>query len=118
MRRRIGRLLRRYADHVAPDQDASPDCEPLIVALEMVRAAARAESAADAVRPVAFALSSVDEKYLPAIAIHLAVLLGHPPRLPRSTPVETAEWVEELSVLLTFDELVRPLRDQAPGSQD
>lgn len=111
MRRHVGRLLRRYADRLAPDQDASPDCEPLVVALAMVRAAAGAEDPAGAVRPVARELIQIDEKYLPAIAVHLAVLLAHPPRAPRSTPAETGAWADDMRVFLEFDALVRPLRE-------
>lgn len=97
---------------------ASPVEEPLAVALEMVRAAASARSSTEAVSAVVEVLARRDERVAPLAAVHLAVFLGQPsPSARRTTPAETAAWVDNLAMQLEFDALVAPLRAADPRSE-
>lgn len=92
--------------------------DPLLLALEMVQAASSARSSRDAVASVVAVLSRADEKLAPLAAVHLAVFLGQPsPSARRTTPAETAAWVDNLVMQLAFDTLVASLRDAAPGDE-
>lgn len=98
--------------------ESSPhEHDPLLLALDMIEAATGAPDRAAAVTRVAGVLRPVEESVVPLTAIHLAVLLAHPPSMPRTTPGEVAAWVDDVSVLLAFDALVAPLRDEADGSE-